>query len=305
MPGILPYSWREGNRGEYLAQYFLSALGVSVPVPRQEDIGADFYNALARREGQKLTFHSPFMVQVGSADGKDFTYGGVRNGAWHKASLDWLFSQELPLFVGTIDQKAARFRLYSTSAMWAVRYQFGDITEAELCPEQWHDPLNESRSAIPVTDLANCGDGYKFRIPLFNPIVDLTVSDLHEKRDAAIDALSVAIEAEQNNITNRRLNVHVVTWFPGNATNDAAGLRRHRGGVTFWSNAPGKNIDEQVDTLKGIACVLALNFAAQRNEGGIKNLAPVFRLFNPGSIPSWIREKLPTEVRNTAKWLQE
>lgn len=305
MPGILPYSWREGNRGEYLAQYFLSALGVSVPVPRQEDIGADFYNALSRRDGPKLTFHSPFMVQVGSANGKDFAYGGVRDGVWHKASLDWLFTQELPLFVGTIDQQAARFRLYSTSAMWAVRYQFGEVTEVELCPDDWHDPLKESQSALPVTDLPNCGNGYKFRIPLFNPIVDLTVPDLQEKREAAIEALTVAIKAEQRNITNRRLNVHAVTWFPGNATNDAAGLRRFTGGGTFWSDEPGKNIDEQIDTLKEIAVVLALNFAAQNNHDCINKLVPVFGLFSPGSIPSSLREKLPAQIRQSAKWLQE
>ena len=58
MPGALGYAWHEGNRGEYLAQYFLTALGVSAPVIRQEDIGVDFYCALAREENRKL--HVPF-----------------------------------------------------------------------------------------------------------------------------------------------------------------------------------------------------------------------------------------------------
>jgi hypothetical protein len=35
MLGALGYSWHESNRSEYLAQYFLTALGVSAPVIRQ------------------------------------------------------------------------------------------------------------------------------------------------------------------------------------------------------------------------------------------------------------------------------
>src|SRR5438105_2822095 len=91
MPGTLGYGWHEGSRGEYLAQYFLTALGVSAPVIRQEDIGIDFHCALAREENKKLTFHSPFMVQHGAANSKDFTYGGYKKGKWRNDQIDWLF----------------------------------------------------------------------------------------------------------------------------------------------------------------------------------------------------------------------
>ena len=76
MPATLAFGFHESNRGEYLAQYFLSALGVSAPVIRQEDIGVDFFCSLAREENKKLTFHSPYMVQQGAADAKEFIYGG-------------------------------------------------------------------------------------------------------------------------------------------------------------------------------------------------------------------------------------
>ena len=125
MPGTPGYGWHEGNRGEYLAQYFLSALGVSAPVIRQEDIGIDFYCALANEEERKLTFHSPYIVQHGAVS-KIFVYGGYRKEQWRKSELDWLFSQELPLFVCTTDHTKTRFRLYSTSAMWLLRYKFGN-----------------------------------------------------------------------------------------------------------------------------------------------------------------------------------
>ena len=92
MPGALGYGWHEGSRGEYLAQSFLTALGVSAPVIRQEDIGIDFYCALTRKENKKLTFHSPYMVQQGASGSKDFVYGGeIKRGqgakiAWPRAT---------------------------------------------------------------------------------------------------------------------------------------------------------------------------------------------------------------------------
>ena len=37
------FTFRQGDRSEYLALYMLSALGLAVPVPRQEDVGIDFH----------------------------------------------------------------------------------------------------------------------------------------------------------------------------------------------------------------------------------------------------------------------
>ena len=229
MPGIRGYGWRQGDRSEYLAQYFLSAIGISAPVIRQEDIGVDFYCALGREADKRITFHSPFAVQVGSVDSKAFVYGGFdASGKWRKASLDWLFSQELPFFLCTIDRPGARCRLYHVGPMWLLRYQYGDMTQVELCPDAYHDPLKESRSTEPISQSGD-GDGYSYRIPLGNPIVDLTVPDLEtDKRQAAIDAMEEAVKVEQRNITNRRLGVHICYWFPGLESNSASWLRRHQ-----------------------------------------------------------------------------
>ena len=45
------YSFRQGNRSEYLAQYMLSALGLAVKVTTQEDVGIDFYCNVGKRDG--------------------------------------------------------------------------------------------------------------------------------------------------------------------------------------------------------------------------------------------------------------
>jgi hypothetical protein len=106
MPGVLGYGWHESNRGEYLAQYFLSALGVSTPVLRQEDIGADFFCALAHEDNKRLTFHSPFMVQHGSAASKDFVYGDIQkneSGGWMK--LNGFILKSCPFFYAPLIER--------------------------------------------------------------------------------------------------------------------------------------------------------------------------------------------------------
>jgi len=301
-PGTLGYGWHEGSRGEYLAQYFLAALGVSAPVIRQEDVGIDFYCALGWKENGRLTFHSPYIVQHGAAGSKEFVYGGYseegkkgENAKWRGGAIEWLFSQELPLFACTVDRSTARFRLYSTSAMWLVRYQFGQMTQVELCPDANHDPLKESQSAKPVGRVED-GGGFGYRIPLGNPIVDLTVFDLDtDKRQKAIESLTVATQVERTNLTFRRLGVHAASWFPAITPNDPASLAA-RGGSYFWNGTLGKNVPQQIDSLKNIAITLALNLNAQKDTKRLARLAPVFGLFPKNTIDPWIIESLPKNV---------
>ncbi|OHE85570.1 MAG: hypothetical protein A3G75_13710 [Verrucomicrobia bacterium RIFCSPLOWO2_12_FULL_64_8] len=300
MPGAQGYPWHEANRSEYLAQYFLTALGVSAPVIRQEDIGVDFYCALSHEENKKLTFHSPYAVQAGSAASKDFIYGGFapkdkKHLKWRKHGVEWLFAQEIPLFACTVDRSAARFRLYSTSAMWLLRYQFGLMTEIELCPDARHDPLRKSRRAR--IDKKGKGDGYSYRVPLGNPVVDVTVPELEgEKLDKAREAITVAIRLEQANITYRRLGVHVASWFTDIVPNDATSLATV-GGSFFWNSTPGQNVGGQIDALKNIGITLALNLDAQGQTAAIADLAPVFKFFKKQTIPAWIQSKLPAAIQ--------
>lgn len=123
MPGSLWYPFRQGDRSEYLALYILSALGIVVPVPRQEDIGADFYCSLAESRGSRLTFHSPCLVQTKSRSIKEITYGGIdEKRRWKHEEVDWLFNQELPLLIGIVDKEKLLLDLYATSNIWGARY---------------------------------------------------------------------------------------------------------------------------------------------------------------------------------------
>lgn len=273
MAGTLGYGWHEGSRGEYLAQYFLTALGVSAPVIRQEDIGVDFYCALARLKNKKLTFHSPYIVQHG-APSKKFAYR-------KRAEIDWLFSQALPLFVCIVDQSQFRFRLYSTSPMWVVRHFHGHkITQLELCPDDHRD----------VREMVESNRRREFRIPLGNPIVDLTLGNLRAKRARATKALKKAIQQEQNNLTYDKLGVHIARWFKSPIPNSPESLQDLD--AYFWNDKKGQNIAGQIDHLKDVALMLALNLSAQGNIRKLQHLAPVFALFPKGAIPPRIIPKL-------------
>jgi len=235
------------------------------------------------------------MVQQGAAQAKKFVYGGYTDkGKWRGEGVEWLFSQELPLFVCITNREKARFRLYSTSAMWLLRYQFGTMTQIELCPDEHHDPLKESRGDR-VGKEGN-GDGFEYRVPLGNPVVDLDIFQLtNDNRQQATKALTIAIDVEQTNLTFRRLGVHVASWFNKVKPNDPASLAAH-GGSVFWNPALGKNVPPQIESLKNIAVTLALNLHAQGDVDKLTYLAPVFRLFEKHTIPPWIMENLPPMV---------
>jgi len=135
MPGTIWFPFRQGDRSEYLALYMLSALGVVVKVPREEDIGADFQCSLAKFDGHRMTFYSPFLVQTKSSSLKRISYGGPdKEGRWRKEEITWLFSQELPLMLGFVDKDKMQLDLYSTSNMWPALYVGGEVGEVVLQP---------------------------------------------------------------------------------------------------------------------------------------------------------------------------
>src|SRR3954452_11427379 len=66
MSGVRSYSFSEGDRSEYLAQFLLSALGLCTFIPRQEDIGFDFSCSVADQQQGTLTFGYPYLISIKS-----------------------------------------------------------------------------------------------------------------------------------------------------------------------------------------------------------------------------------------------
>lgn len=297
MPGVMWYPFRQGNRCEYLAQYILSALGIAIKVPREEDIGADFYCSLANIDGKKMTFYAPFMVQIKSDSESIVRYGGIdEKGKWKKDGIDWLFSQELPLFIGIVSREGQTLKLYSTSNKWAVHYH-GMPGEVMLQmnippePERYIDaPKPEEKS-----ELRNCGDGKLWNVPLGNPIVSISIGDSEDEDKLTYyrGLLQFFILLEQENITYKRLKVHYSKWPLRLKTNDE--LKNPFTYGIFWAanTLKGANTDEQLKSLAPIITVLALNYKNQKKFEEMEKLKPIVSLFPESAELKVLKDNIP------------
>ena len=258
MPGPLLANPRSGNRAEYFAQYVLSALGVSSPVPRQEDIGIDFHCALAYKAGRLLFFEHTFGVQVGAIGSKEFGYGVARKSkSWkfNPYETTWLFSQSLPLFVATVDQKSLTFRLYSTSPMWITKYLVGEPAEIILAPDECHNPETDVLQEKLLPE--GFGDRHTYRIPLFRPVVELCLTTFTEEDiEPARGALRKAIDTERKNLRYRDFGLHFVEWLLDIVPNDPRPTY-DVGHYYAWNTQPGRNVTRQLESLLPVIISLA------------------------------------------------
>ena len=84
--------------GASTTQVLLSGLGLSTPIPRQEDIGLDFLCSLSDQEdGAILTFGSPRMVSIKSASSPKMVLAPSKSDIEGNSTghIEWLFRQEL------------------------------------------------------------------------------------------------------------------------------------------------------------------------------------------------------------------
>jgi len=299
MTNSLWYSFREGDHSEYLAQYFLSALGISVPVQRQEDIGVDFYCSLARRGGQRLTFYDPFIVQTKSAPPGEISYGGPdKNGVWRRWEVEWLFEQELPLIIGIVDKAQLRVDLYSTANMWWTHYKhggsLGQVVLRPNVPEESGAEISGAKDTTPSEWPAGIGNGRCYQIPLGPPMVSMGIHDVDDeaKLEAYRALLSHAVGIDQQNITYRRLHAHYHQWLVQIETN-----KLEPGtplGVSYaWSGTPGTHTKEQLESVAPLIHSLANNFKAQCKTEELLRLKGIMELIPDRVVPGVIKSNLP------------
>lgn len=102
-------NYRSGDRAEALGIVLLQSFCAVAPVPRQEDFGlVDAVATLLRRDGRVLYAEDSFSVQFKSRTEKVIEYLDKRFMA--------LLAQDLPLFIGQVDIRAAEVKLYSIGA---------------------------------------------------------------------------------------------------------------------------------------------------------------------------------------------
>jgi hypothetical protein len=298
MLGSLWFPFRQGNRSEYLALYILSALGVVVKVPKEEDIGADFHCSLAHMDGNRMTFHSPFLVQTKSISESTISYGGIdENKRWRKEEINWLFSQEIPLLIGLVDKSNSTLKLYSTSNMWAAYYSSGTVGELVFQPDtpsKLGDPVSMPKGSEVNDWPQGIGDGKRWEVPLGPPLVTISVDDSENKENAMKfrNILSFPLWLEQENITYRRLKVHYSKWpliINTNKLEEKFGF-----GVFAAANyTPGANTDDQIKALAPIITTLAMNLKFQQRLTELEQLREIVKMIPDGPELGLLKQQVP------------
>lgn len=183
------HNLREGDRSEYFAQVLLSGLGLSTPIPRQEDIGFDFHCSLADQTSGVLTFGHPYLVSVKSLSKPNIELypTDAAAAAGDQRHIEWLFRQELPFFLGVVDKANFQMRLYSLIPLWFIYYEGGPRCGSLLIkPRLDSADLSHVDRPKDVSETANWPGMRHFDVDLGHPIavVDLDVLKSQEATDA-------------------------------------------------------------------------------------------------------------------------
>ena len=223
MSGVRSYPFREGDRSEYLASYLLSGIGLVTSVPRQEDIGFDFYCQLSDNEEGSLTFGYPFIVQIKS-NNSDIVYGSNSHEKWNENSLKWLFRLELPLFIGVVDKKKMQISIYNTTALNFIFFENPNPTAIKLITRKNHEDSNTVGRPL-ATIIEDWpygkGDGFMYDVDLGKPIITIDNDDIYNVNDikSKKGILRKIINVEMQNLLNRKLNLNHFKWIHDNHTN--------------------------------------------------------------------------------------
>jgi hypothetical protein len=215
-------SFRQGDRAEYLAQYILSALAITVPVPRQEDVGTDFHCSLLRGEGDTLRPTLPFNIQIKSAGEENLKngirFGGVtKAGNWRQHEINQLCQTDTPFLIGLVNLEKQSLDLFSTITRYFVLSNWqgtGLPREVALIP---YDPVGEGHlGSGSQEDLANKPDMPQklWKLPLGQPIVSISIAESEDsnKCEEIKNLLEPFLRMDQENAVCSRIGLGYFCW---------------------------------------------------------------------------------------------
>jgi hypothetical protein len=219
MPGARLKTFRLGDRSELLVEHLLSAFAFTTRVPRQEDVGIDFFCSLISRQEHLLKAGPFFAVQAKSSTSPIIFE--------KEHEIDWIISQENPLLLCVADRNSLAMDVYSTWNLPCGPLARGKPPRISLLPsvarEDW--PGVEHKP-----------DGSQ-EIRLGNPIVRITDSDVFD--DSRVDGIASVINEwvafDRTNIVNRQTSMY---WVVGPLSYETGKLPFASGqaGVAFYYN---------------------------------------------------------------------
>lgn len=293
------FPYRQGDRAEYLAQYILSALAITVPVPRQEDVGIDFHCSLLRRENKKLYPSVPFNIQIKSA-GKTILRDGIRfggvtkSGDWRKHQIEQLCQMDTPFLVGLVDLKKLTLHLFCTITRYFILANWRNLNlprEVALMPftppteghlsDGEHEELPE-KPGIPRA---------LWKLPLGQPIVSITISESEKpKRCEEIKAvLEPYLRMDLENAVRFNIGLGYFDWPLIIRTGEriresAAGLSSH--------SVDSPAVAKQLETLARMVASLLVSYRLSRMKKEILEWEPVLKQLPILRTPEFVRNSI-------------
>jgi hypothetical protein len=294
------FSFRQGDRAEYLAQYILSAIAITVPVPRQEDVGADFHCSLLRREGNNLRPTLPFNIQIKSAGDKihkdGIRFGGVTDaGSWRKHEIDGLCQTDTPFLIGLVDLDKQSLDVFSTITRYFVLSNWqgtGLPREVALMP---YNPVGEGHLGAGAQEEVDVKDGMPsklWKLPLGQPVVSISIGDSEdpEKCERIKTLLEPFLRMDQENAVCFRVGLGYFDWpliiRPGQT------LREFAGGMAS-PPADSPAVQKQLQTLGRIIASLLTSYRLSGKKQEILAWEP--------SLPQLPLAQAPEFVRNSVR----
>lgn len=238
MPGARLRTYRLGDRSELLVEHLLSAFAFTTRVPRQEDIGFDFFCSLISRQEHLLKAGPFFAVQAKSSPAP------VIYEKEHE--IGWITAQENPLLLCVAARDALAMDIYST---WNV-----------LCGPLAKKPRRivllpgVSRDTWPGVE-HKTGDEQEIRLGL--PIIRVTDSEVFD--DAKVDRIAAVVSEwvalDRANIVNRQTGMYWVVGPLSYETGRSPYASGQAGVAFYWNPA---NLSQCSINLGRVATALML-----------------------------------------------
>ena len=304
MSGKIMNFARKGALAERITDMWLSMVGICTPVRREDDYGVDFHCELGDdHEGKYTSYHSPFILQVKTNLEDGIRYGDRNAKSWTPESVDWLFRNKIPLFIGLVDVKTLKLSIYDTSGLWQVYNSSGAWASQIQLVSRFH-PEGEMRKNAERVLLEGWedgkGDGYKHIVDLGNPVVVFLWDEVENevKMNLKKAHLTTLILFEQKNIISRDLGMRVFLEVKGNEP----GGHGVQTGMSF-SPHPGLNPDEVIRELYPGLVSLLVKYNSDGRQAELEALkaflryAPPYRLdkdlyYADKGLFSYLRESI-------------
>lgn len=293
------FSYRQGDRAEYLAQYILSAIAITVSVPRQEDVGTDFHCSLLRRDGDNLRPTLPFNIQIKSASKKirkdGIRFGGLTNvGNWREHEIEALCQTDTPFLIGLVNLENQSLDLFSTITRYFVLNNWKGIDsprEVVLIP---YDPEGERHLGDGVQEDLVAIPGMPqilWKLPIGQPIVTITIeeSENKERCEEIKNLLTPFLRMDQENAVFFRSGLGYFHWPLIIRTGQ---LLYETAGALISRPAEAPKVKEQLRTMGRIVASLLTSYRLSNMKEEILAWEPALEQLPLNEFPDFVQKTI-------------